>query len=130
MSLKILYNQRDKIDKQYVQGVEALLENGGVIDKKTLLNDIKKRKEESPKDYSSDVDIMLTYIFCQYQASDVIKKLVRVINRLQKSKSHLNTDWCDCKKEKFSSYPQDGECSCGMYKHHVHCVCGSIMQIG
>ena len=114
----------NKIDKQYVQGIEILLENGGVINKESLLNDIRKRKDKK------DSLTMLTYLLCQHQASDVIKKLVRVINRLQKSKSHLNTDWCDCKKEKFSSYPQDGECSCGMYKHHVHCVCGSIMQIG
>jgi hypothetical protein len=40
--------------------------------------------------------------------------------------------WCHCgEKETFGSYPQDGECSCGMHKHHVHCgTCGKISQVG
>jgi len=39
--------------------------------------------------------------------------------------------WCRCKNPTFGSYPQDGECSCGMHKHHVHCgTCGKISQIG
>ena len=43
----------------------------------------------------------------------------------------LSTDWCDCGYETFGSYPQDGECSCGMHKHHVHCgTCGKISQVG
>ena len=71
----------NKTDQEYVQGIEILLEDGGVIDKKTLFDDIKKRKEENPKDYSSDVDMMLTYIFCQYQASNVIKNLIKIIKK-------------------------------------------------
>lgn len=42
----------------------------------------------------------------------------------------LSSDWCECKKPEFSSYPEDGQCRCGMHKHHVHCVCGKISQIG
>ena len=39
--------------------------------------------------------------------------------------------WCECEESTFGSYPQDGECSCGIYKHHVHCgKCGKISQIG
>lgn len=39
--------------------------------------------------------------------------------------------WCRCKESTFGSYPQDGECNCGVYKHHVHCgKCGKISQIG
>lgn len=30
----------------------------------------------------------------------------------------------------FLCYPEDGKCSCGVYKHHVHCVCGGITQVG
>ena len=37
---------------------------------------------------------------------------------------------CDCDDSTFLCYPQDGECSCGMFKHHVHCACGGISQIG
>ena len=33
-------------------------------------------------------------------------------------------------KNDFYSYPQDGECSCGVHKHHVHCIHGGIIQIG
>jgi hypothetical protein len=39
--------------------------------------------------------------------------------------------WCECENSTFGSYPADGECSCGMHKHHVHCgTCGKISQIG
>ena len=38
---------------------------------------------------------------------------------------------CQCDEPTFGHYPQDGECNCGMYKHHVHCgTCGRISQIG
>ena len=41
-------------------------------------------------------------------------------------------DWCECGPNgTFGCYPGDGECSCGMHKHHVHCgVCGKVSQIG
>ena len=44
----------------------------------------------------------------------------------------LLAEWCECgDKETFHSYPADGECSCGEYKHHVHCgTCGRISQTG
>ena len=39
--------------------------------------------------------------------------------------------FCSCEESTFGSYPQDGECDCGMHKHHVHCgTCGKISQIG
>jgi hypothetical protein len=39
--------------------------------------------------------------------------------------------WCTCEESTFGSYPQDGECNCGVHKHHVHCgTCGKISQIG
>ena len=38
---------------------------------------------------------------------------------------------CYCEKGDFLCYPEDGECTCGQYKHHVHCkLCGKIMQYG
>jgi hypothetical protein len=31
----------------------------------------------------------------------------------------------------FGGFPANGECECGMYKHHVHCAtCGGVTQIG
>ena len=42
----------------------------------------------------------------------------------------LKSAWCNCGNEEFHSYPGDGECSCGTHKHHVHCVCGGVTQIG
>jgi hypothetical protein len=42
----------------------------------------------------------------------------------------LKPSWCNCGKDEFLSYPKDGECSCGVYKHHVHCTCGAISQVG
>ena len=41
--------------------------------------------------------------------------------------------WCGCEpaQQSFGSYPQYGECSCGVEKEHVHCgTCGNISQIG
>jgi hypothetical protein len=40
--------------------------------------------------------------------------------------------WCKCGAESVPGpYPQDGECKCGVYKHHVHCAkCGKISQVG
>lgn len=46
-------------------------------------------------------------------------------------KFKLTSKWCKCEQSEFHSYPEDGTCTCGMYKHHVHCAkCGSVSQIG
>ena len=38
---------------------------------------------------------------------------------------------CDCKVDTgFRCYPGDGECACGCVKHHVHNMCGHIVQWG
>ena len=42
----------------------------------------------------------------------------------------LKAVWCECGNEEFHSYPEDGECACGMIKHHVHCTCGGVTQTG
>lgn len=39
-------------------------------------------------------------------------------------------EWCKQKDCEFHSYPQDGQCVCGVWKHHVHCQHGNIIQIG
>lgn len=38
--------------------------------------------------------------------------------------------WCSCDEPTFLCYPENGACSCGEWKHHVHCVCGGISQTG
>ena len=39
--------------------------------------------------------------------------------------------WCDCEADTgFHSYPEDGACPCGVYKHHVHGLCGRVTQVG
>ena len=40
--------------------------------------------------------------------------------------------WCECgPAQTFGSYPQYGECECGVQKEHVHCgTCGHITQVG
>jgi len=48
-----------------------------------------------------------------------------------KAKQAMDDMMCSCDEPTFGSYPQDGECNCGMHKHHVHCgTCGKISQIG
>lgn len=44
----------------------------------------------------------------------------------------LTAKWCQhsdllCE---FRCYPADGECSCGMFRHHVHGACGGVIQTG
>ena len=43
--------------------------------------------------------------------------------------------WCECDKEddskwEQSEYYEDGACDCGIHKHHYHCSCGGVLQIG
>ncbi len=46
----------------------------------------------------------------------------------------LKASWCTQDEHddtnSFLIYPKDGECTCGVYKHHVHCAHGYIIQIG
>lgn len=48
--------------------------------------------------------------------------------------TELRPEWCQQDKHnidtEFHSFPEDGECSCGVHKHHVHCTHGGIIQIG
>jgi len=45
--------------------------------------------------------------------------------------SFLVSSGCTCEHSEFLCYPGDGECSCGIFKHHVHCkLCGGVSQIG
>ncbi len=38
---------------------------------------------------------------------------------------------CDCAEDTgFRCYPEDGQCPCGCWKHHVHNACGHIVQWG
>lgn len=47
-------------------------------------------------------------------------------------KDFLKQEWCTCGPDsEFLCYPEDGCCTCGEYKHHVHCKhCGGISQTG
>lgn len=46
-------------------------------------------------------------------------------------KKQITAKWCDCGVDTgFHSYPGDGECECGMHKHHVHGLCGHVVQVG
>lgn len=43
----------------------------------------------------------------------------------------LKQEWCRCGDAgAFLCYPENGACSCGEFKHHVHCICGGISQTG
>lgn len=42
----------------------------------------------------------------------------------------VTQEWCECDQPTFLCYPENGACSCGEWKHHVHCVCGKISQTG
>lgn len=42
----------------------------------------------------------------------------------------LSSEWCVCAEESLLCYPEDGACDCGIVRHHVHCNCGKVTQIG
>jgi len=49
---------------------------------------------------------------------------------LEHMKEKLIAEWCRCEEPEFLCYPEDNQCPCGVVKHHVHCVCGRISQVG
>jgi len=52
---------------------------------------------------------------------------------LKKMAKFLEATWCTAEdhEQEFLCYPEDGECPCGVYKHHVHCAnCGGVSQVG
>ena len=51
--------------------------------------------------------------------------------RIIASAKPLVNEWCDCGEDTgFRCYPEDGQCECGMHKHHVHNQCGHVVQVG
>ena len=55
---------------------------------------------------------------------------INSIKDTKRMKPYLKQAWCECEQPEFLCYPEDGCCTCGEYKHHVHCTCGSISQTG
>ena len=60
---------------------------------------------------------------------DLDKKEIKPVVKVKASSLQ---EWCKCGKDQtFGSYPEDGKCKCGIYKHHVHCgKCNKVSQIG
>ena len=56
------------------------------------------------------------------------------INKIEEDNDMLlSSEWCEDEPKKehgFLCYPDDGKCACGIHKHHVHCKCGKLLQIG
>lgn len=50
--------------------------------------------------------------------------------RHPKNRAGLSPSWCEREDCEFRSYPQYGECSCGLMKEHVHCQHGYVIQVG
>lgn len=60
-----------------------------------------------------------------FEVHDTIKDVSNIGVKLQGK-------WCECGKDsEFLCYPEDGCCTCGVHKHHVHCAkCGCVSQVG
>lgn len=61
---------------------------------------------------------------------EIVFAVVDTHKRKELEKYTLISEWCECQKPEYLCYPEDGECPCGIDHHHVHCVCGKIMQWG
>jgi len=59
-----------------------------------------------------------------------LKKRSSPIGGFREGRIVLTQKSCVCKNKEFHSYPGDHECACGIDKHHVHCMCGGVTQIG
>lgn len=65
----------------------------------------------------------------QRSREDRLIEAMRVV--LGDQPSPLTSEWCSCEGDPgFRCYPGDGECSCGMIRHHVHGLCGHVIQVG
>lgn len=43
----------------------------------------------------------------------------------------VRATWCQCGNVKDGPMLEDGACTCGIHKHHVHCLhCGGVTQVG
>ena len=81
-------------------------------------------------------DTMDEYLLCNHiedeekrnEIFEYMKEIKKEINK----KFKLKPEWCEFSDEtcEFYSYPSDNECSCGVHKHHVHCIHGGIIQTG
>ena len=76
----------------------------------------------------------------------MLQQLRELFDNLTKLKNHLDTlgkeqmepmrpylkaECCQCEEDEFLCYPENGACTCGVFKHHVHCKkCGGISQVG
>jgi len=53
------------------------------------------------------------------------------LSEIEEHDRFVREDMCGCDNPTFGSYPTDGQCDCGVHKHHVHCgTCEKISQIG
>lgn len=60
-----------------------------------------------------------------------VRDTVKDVAGIRADKGFLHSEWCDCEESEFLCYPEDGVCTCGIHKHHVHCKhCGGVSQIG
>ena len=48
----------------------------------------------------------------------------------KKEREQMKKLMCDCDEAIFDRFADDGKCNCGIHKHHYHCVCGKVYQIG
>ena len=87
-----------------------------------MINKNNVLKEDKMKNHYKDVEVTIIT-----PANIIIEEEK---NDFTPVKVTLKSDWCECDNHRFHSYPADGECNCGTHKHHVHCFCGSISQIG
>lgn len=76
---------------------------------------------------NDNTDIEIPCIHC-HGTEEVTQDILEDIQEYDRI---MEEEMCKCDDPTFGSYPQDGECDCGMHKHHVHCgKCGKISQIG
>ncbi len=52
------------------------------------------------------------------------------IKRISEDHGKPIAKWCECDDPQFAFYADDNACTCGVEKHHVHCKCGHISQVG
>ena len=78
------------------------------------------------------LQFMRRYYHLVGQAEAAVKQRQVEVAEAKRPRFRLKASWCSCKDGgEFHSYPEDGTCSCGVHKHHVHCaMCGGVMQVG
>jgi len=140
--VKVIKSKHDARDLgaagKFQQGDIVMFSNRGLDYSGTIIKVKRKRALVRVRGYGREWDVPLG-LLTKIKKDDVASKpevnmpiKITVHDTCDDTSDYTNlrSEWCSCNNPEFLCYPEDGACECGTYKHHVHCKCGGVMQVG